>query len=948
MRGTALSGIERELGAHFNSLKHEKERIGAPVFALEHPFDERQTRNLSTLLEEHLRRHGVLTDEFWMCTVVCAAEHGYDFGGLEFWDSFAPTSTWWRYQNNRDLLREWFKRFATKYRGVKPSGSWAKRFRFISWPITHALLPRDLQLQLAETLHYARGGLAAAAELPDEELGRLIRAYAHFPTPRYKHFLQNEALVGQIVHTLLRDHGDQPAAIYLPTLRRISRDIAARGREREWIRAARERYAEPVARLGGRLARVWPGPGEADRGNEDRADSPVVVTAKPQRLLRTTFELRRPVSGPVQVFLMPPSFAGLCAERPEFRQALAERDIICTLTDRAKPATSLLSDRPSGWQMASWPTTDVAPVAFYPGLPEVLGACVGAMLPATGPVLLFEAFVGGRATQCSNLVVRPGRQYFLAAQTSGSLAAFGAPLAVDCSGIAVVELSLPMIVPNDLISALRSVGVSIRRCLTVRAAGLFPRSSLSGGYGEWLTTETVAFVLERDHEVGGIEVTLNGQITGMPVSTAHTNSLITLGRLPEGRHHLVIHATQHGSSDLHLAAQRASVEIEFVVRPPTVWVPNRLADDGMIALVDPPSPTIDDLLTGKLSLQAHGAAGHVKVIATLLKDDGHEILQREVLSRPLPLEASVWAQCMSDFLQGRDEAEFALVRSGLLSIQTRDMGTQTIRLCADPKPIRWVAGRGRQFGVARLINDGVQFEDIVVGYYGFSLPDRRWRIDTSSAIEGISVTDNAGLLVAQGGGCEQSIVTSPSRLVGGLEALLPPPIDPELSFHELVACCGQWARARPINATARLRQSRVVCAFKASLLEILCGKRWMRLEDSIDKNTDRHTWMTLEGGVEPGRANSYGISLSLAWCKGQVAVAGIREWHAKTTRAFFGTNASEECIRACWKVAAKAEDLSGYDCELLVSMDPAIRGILVRGARLLGLYAVFRCDMESR
>ena len=948
MQGTALSGIERELGAHFNSLKHEKERIGAPVFALEHPFDEGQTRNLSRLLEEHLQRHGVLTDEFWMCTVVCAAEHGYDFGGLEFWDSFAPKSTWWRYQNNRDLLREWFKRFATKYRGVKPGGSWAKRFRFISWPITHALLPRDLQLQIAETLHYARGGLVAAAKLPDEELGRLMRAYAHFPTPRYKHFLQNEALVGQIVHTLLRDHGDQPSAIYLPTLQRISRDIAARAREREWVRAARERYAEPVARLGGQLARVWSCPGAADGQSEEKVDSLLVVSAKPQRILRTTFELRRSISGPVQVFLVPPSFAGLCAERPEFRQVLAERDIVCTLTDRAKPATSLLSDRPSGWQMVSWPATDVAAVAFSPALPETLEACAGAMMPDAGPVWLFETFVGGRATQCGDLTVRPGGRYFLAARASSSLTTLGTPLAVDCSGITVVELSLPMVVPNELISALRSAGISIRRSLIVRAAGLFPRRSLSEGHGEWLTTETVAFALERDHEVEGIEVTLNGRVTCMPVSTNDPDLLITLGHLPEGRHHLVIHSTQHGSSDLRSVANSTSVEIEFAVRPPTVWVPNRLADDGMIALVEPPSPTIDDLLTGKLSLQAQGAAGHVKVIATLLKDDGQLILQREVLSRPLPLEANVWAQCMSDFLQGCDETEFSLVRSGILSIQTREMGAQTIRLCADPKPIRWVAGRGRQFGVARLINDGVQFEDIVVEHYGLVLPHKRWLIDTSSAIEGISVTEKSGLLVAQGGGCEQSIVTSPSRLGGGLEALVPPPIDPGLSFHELVACCGQWARARPINATARLRQSRVVRAFKASLLEILCGKRWMKLEDSIDRNADHHTWMVLEGGVEPGGANSYGISLSHAWCKGQVEVAGIREWHAKTTRAFFGTEAPEESIRACWKVAAKAEDLSGYDCDLLVCMDPAIRGILVRGARLLGLYAAFRSSTESR
>ncbi|MGF6711618.1 hypothetical protein QFZ41_002582 [Luteibacter sp. W1I16] len=939
---TALSRIEHELDAHFKALKLEKQRVGAPVFALEHPYDEGWTRQLSKLLEEHLRERGFLSEDFWLCTVVSAAEHGYDFAGLEFWDSFVPSSSWWQYQGNRELLREWFKRFATKYRGAKPSGSWAERFRLISWPITHALLPKDLQLQLAETLHYGRGDLAAGAELQDEDLGRLIRAHAHFPTPRYRHFLQNEALVGQIVHTLLRDHGDQPSAIFAPTLQRISGDIASRAQEREWIRAAREKYAGPVARIGGRLARIWSCANDADQGEQRRGDDHDEIRAAPYRMLRTTFQLRRSLSGTVQVFLLPPSFVGLCAQRPEFKQALAERDIICNVTDRAKPATSLMSDCPSGWQLTAWPVTDAAHVVLSPTLPEALELYAGPMMSAPGPIWLFESFVGGRADQCNDLVVRPGGQYYLIARASSVVESFGAPLTLECANVAAVELTLPNIVPNELISALKSVGISVRRSLTVRAAGLFPRNAASGIGGEWLTTESVAFVLDRDHEIDSIDVTLDGQLSQMPVSTSERHLLIALGRLPEGRHDLVIQSIQHNPTSAHAGPHRTSVAFSFLVRRPTVWIPDRLADDGMIALVDPAAPTIDDFLTGKLSLQAQGAAGHVKVVATLLKDDGQPVLERELLSRPLPLSVTRWNQCLQDFLDECDDEEFLAARSGSLSIKTRDMGSQAIRLRADPKPIRWVVARLKQKGFARLVNDGVDSEDIAIDYYAFVTPARRVAVVASSAIEGLAVAEMSGLLVARGGGCEQSVVTSLSRISGGLNALALPPIDSELPINELIECCGRWARARPVNATARLRQSRVVHAFSISLLEILCGKPWIKSEDSIHKAADKQLWDAIEGAVEPHASNSYGISLSHAWCKGNIGVGDIRQWHAKTSMAYYGALVNEECIRVCWKAATRAEALSTYDSEVLNRVDAATRGVLVRGARLLNLYASFR------
>ena len=96
----------------------------------------------------------------WLVWIVFATEQGYDYDGDEYWNTFERRMPVWD-RGWRPSLRAWFGKFHETYGGFRPVGSWANHFSIIAWPITHALLPKDLQVQLARALYALRYQLAS-------------------------------------------------------------------------------------------------------------------------------------------------------------------------------------------------------------------------------------------------------------------------------------------------------------------------------------------------------------------------------------------------------------------------------------------------------------------------------------------------------------------------------------------------------------------------------------------------------------------------------------------------------------------------------------------------------------------------------------------------------------------------------------------------------------------
>lgn len=197
-----MSGTWGErLDKHFGALRAAREAAGLPVFALEHGLDVSEVSNLTNYLHGQLQNNGRPSRD-WLAWVVYGAELGYDYDGQEYWASFENRTPLWTWRADRRLLRSWFANFHRTYRGFRPQGNWAKWFSIISWPVTHAILPKDLQTQLASSLYQLRFGVAARIKEEPASIGRYIAARGE-GSSRFRNFLQQEELVGRIAVALL-------------------------------------------------------------------------------------------------------------------------------------------------------------------------------------------------------------------------------------------------------------------------------------------------------------------------------------------------------------------------------------------------------------------------------------------------------------------------------------------------------------------------------------------------------------------------------------------------------------------------------------------------------------------------------------------------------------------------------------------------------------------------
>src|SRR5438034_1098463 len=160
------------LASHFSEL-HARRSSGLALFALEHGLGEAELGSIRRVLVDGApsRTERASHSLLW---VVHATEVAYEYAGDEFWQSFERQTPGWD-NRLRPWIREIFHEFSRQYGGPQPSGSWADWFTIISWPITNALLPTDLQRHLARALYQARDGLAL--RLGDlEGLGRYLAA----------------------------------------------------------------------------------------------------------------------------------------------------------------------------------------------------------------------------------------------------------------------------------------------------------------------------------------------------------------------------------------------------------------------------------------------------------------------------------------------------------------------------------------------------------------------------------------------------------------------------------------------------------------------------------------------------------------------------------------------------------------------------------------------------
>jgi hypothetical protein len=199
-----LNGWQERLSTYFSGLRSSLDATGnsRPVFALEHNLDSIEYADLVAGLREHTNSSGPATRHYYAWSVY-AAEIGYKFKGDEYWQTFAEDIPGWKTNEDRDSIKDAFYSFQRQFRGAVPSGNWAKNFTIICWPITHAVLPKDLQRHLASILYDVRGAFTPDILNDTAALGKLIAVNSEGKSSRFRKFVEEHDLVGRISVALL-------------------------------------------------------------------------------------------------------------------------------------------------------------------------------------------------------------------------------------------------------------------------------------------------------------------------------------------------------------------------------------------------------------------------------------------------------------------------------------------------------------------------------------------------------------------------------------------------------------------------------------------------------------------------------------------------------------------------------------------------------------------------
>ncbi len=176
----------KRLYKHFMTLRSQRPK-GLPVFAFEHGLTSEERMDLEAAIRGHIGRNAPKTSHR-LSWIVYAAEVGYRYSGEEYWQTFEAETPGWAENGSRNWIRDQFRAFAEIFSGAVPRGTWAGQFSIICWPITHAILPQYLQIQLAHVLYDLRGALKPDLLESHIELGKRIELAGDRASSRFQNF----------------------------------------------------------------------------------------------------------------------------------------------------------------------------------------------------------------------------------------------------------------------------------------------------------------------------------------------------------------------------------------------------------------------------------------------------------------------------------------------------------------------------------------------------------------------------------------------------------------------------------------------------------------------------------------------------------------------------------------------------------------------------------------
>lgn len=836
-----LTAWHNHLHSHFLELRRSRsEKVGKfPIFALEHGLSPDEIQSLSEAIRQNIAKD-TPSKGHALPWIVYAVETGYHFEGGEYWQTFEANTPGWEEHGDREWIRDRFKWFARTFGGARPAGPWAKQFTIISWPITHAVMPSDLQHHLAKILYELRGQFTQQLLKAPEQLGELIESRSWCASSRFQLLAQEHALVGQIAVALLLEGKFGHEELLLPaTLQRIGGDLQREQSSREWLTKARSKAQEQVQFNGLKILSFEDDDPIEQESIQIARDIVTDLGIEPRLVLRPT-----PTgNNSWDVMLKLQDLSHLLQKFPDCHETLTNSRCTIAGTEGRPLARGQLLYGTTTVKLNHWPRADEPLLRFEHPATQLDYLLRAECLLRPGTRWLFRVASDGLAYELRSLRVRPGQRYILLSNV-GPIEAHNSvtPLELSCKGVHAASFALPVAIDEGWSVKLKDLNLIQAKNLEVWPTGI-PAAGWDGeGRSEWLSTDYPCIALRADHQLDSITLTLSSvSNTQFKVGSIPPGEcvFIELPKLSVGFHTLRVQAnnpTREGEESVG--------DLELLIREPKTWDPENLRVLGnnlqgaLNIEVDPESPTMEQLWEGQADIVLRGPVGKsIECIVTLIDESGSLSKLKIIEQLRLPSTPDIWRRYFETNFLNIESNSSNYCRAKLCEIEFNagDLGKLNWKFGRQFSPLCWVVKEDSNGSLLTLVETTGSSTQTQVCQYSYEEPNEPENIDLNRAHDGFRV-EKGGMFVAHQGDFSTAVVLQDSQGFPKDPNFLRKTQDNgqlEESAICILQCIGLWSGAQLLNNNVSAKGQRdVLHALLTRLFSILAGPEWANAETS--------------------------------------------------------------------------------------------------------------------
>lgn len=833
-----LSYWSDRLEKHFTELRADRDRCakGAPIFALEHGLELEEVAAMRGLIDACIGRAEFSLD-LSLPLAVFAAEVGYAYAGIEYWLSFQAKIPNWRDHERRHYVRESLRGFSQRFGGAIPSGTWADQFSIICWPITHSILPTDLQRQLARSLFESSREWSSGVLGDPTTLGRILAARSWRYSGRYQALAENVGLLGLIASALLTADEDSSPYLTRPVLSRLVKDLSSERHAKAWLFGARS--AAHKVRAGGVKVAMGRRPGIATGS----------VGGRSTRVITPRISVRSSKDG-WQPYIEIPDLSPLVEGTPELADELGRRRVVVAGAEQPEPSGTL-GTAGLAVKLRSWPRVGTSLFELEGSDVTINAVLADECCLHGGPPWLFRLGSDGVGKEVRGRAVVPGFRYLavLEARPVVPRPSWITPATLSVSGASAWMFNCPPSFRSEDLSAIAGFDLHALTQIRVEPAGITAPSWDGSGRGEWLVGETPMMRIALTTPAHRILCRMAGEEASFEPRETESGDqvLLSFPDLGVGDYAVsILIVDREGNEPKEVG------DIEMSLRSPSSPSPAGGPREGMAIIAYPGNPTLEEVWSGRGLLQVQGPNGaSAKLSLTLLDAMGNPIAGHHRKIR-LPVSETDWPLIFdATFRNNREIERRYLGASGCrIAVTDGQLGEVELESFRRFSPLAlYPSDRGGQS--MRVVNN--TGESIALRQYEFGYPDRPEPLDVPA--DSILQIQNGGLVLAEAGSECAGAILLPELNFEVFQSLSKAPQLKEQSrtteaLRSLMELASRWERADlPPNPLAHSQRDKVLEAIGQEIWGLLGGSRWRSFERKIRREDEGTTVAELLSAV---------------------------------------------------------------------------------------------------